>query len=146
MEPSFGYMARLRERPFAGPRNLISHPLQEPNFSFSGVLGLNEQSVRAQKLTHAHTGTRKTHNTQCTRTYMWTPPINAVRITNQCFVLYLLSYELIFTERVAGFSCDGIYRPFLHLLLYSTIEHKQRLSSTLLQRRAETERNRRSRY
>ncbi len=57
--------------------------------------------------------------------------VDGVR-TDQCFVVDLLSDEFVLAERVSGLSGDGVYRPFLHLLLYSTIQHEERLTCTLL--------------
>lgn len=50
----------------------------------------------------------------------------------QLFVVDLLSDEFVFTQRVASFSCDGVDRPFLHLLLYGAVQHEERLAGTLL--------------
>lgn len=59
----------------------------------------------------------------------------------QLFVVDLLSDEFVFTQRVASFSCDGVDRPFLHLLLYCAVQHEKRLSGTLLtDRQADRER------
>lgn len=53
---------------------------------------------------------------------------------DQCFVVNLLPDELVLTEGVAGFSCDGVYGSLLHLLLDGTVKHEQGLASTLLKR------------
>lgn len=50
----------------------------------------------------------------------------------QLFVVDLLSDEFVFTQRIASFSCDGVDRSFLHLLLYGTVQHEERLAGTLL--------------
>lgn len=52
--------------------------------------------------------------------------------TDQCFVVNLLSDELVLTKRIAGLSCDGVNGALLHLLLDGTVQHEQRFSRTLL--------------
>lgn len=60
--------------------------------------------------------------------------------TDQCFVVNLLSDELVLTKGVAGFSCDGVDGSLLHLLLDGTVKHEKRLPGTLLARdEAETD-------
>lgn len=59
----------------------------------------------------------------------------AFRAADQCFVVDLLSDELVLTEGVSGLSGDGVDGTFLHLLLYSTIQHEERLAGTLLKHR-----------
>lgn len=56
------------------------------------------------------------------------------KFADQCFVVNLLPDELVLAERVASFSCDGVNGSLLHLLLDGTVQHEQRLSSTLLVR------------
>lgn len=56
------------------------------------------------------------------------------KLTDQRFVVDLLPDELVLAQRVAGFSCDGVNGSLLHLLLDGTVQHEQRLSSTLLVR------------
>lgn len=53
----------------------------------------------------------------------------------QLFVVDLLSDEFVFTERITSFSGDGVNRSLLHLLLYGTIQHEERLARTLLKDR-----------
>lgn len=52
--------------------------------------------------------------------------------TDQCFVVDLLSDEFVLTKGVSGLTGDGVYGPFFHLLLYSTIQHEKGLPCTLL--------------
>lgn len=52
--------------------------------------------------------------------------------TNQHFVVNLLPDKLVFTERVASLSCDGINGSLLHLLLDGTVQHEEWLSGTFL--------------
>lgn len=63
-------------------------------------------------------------------------------VTHQSLVLNLLSDQLVLTEGVTGFSCDGINRTFLHLLLDGTVEHEERLSSTFLPNKRDRTTNR----
>ncbi len=63
------------------------------------------------------------------------------KFTDQCFVVNLLPDELVFAEGVAGFSCDGIYGSLLHLLLYGTVKHEQRLPGTFLVKERHKERS-----
>lgn len=63
-------------------------------------------------------------------------------VTHQSLVLNLLSNQLILTEGVTGFSCDGINRTFLHLLLDGTVEHEEWLSSTFLPNETDSRTNR----
>ncbi len=51
---------------------------------------------------------------------------------DQCLVVNLLPDEFVLTEGVSGFSGDGVYRAFFHLLFYSTVQHEERLTCTLL--------------
>lgn len=53
--------------------------------------------------------------------------------TDQLLVVDLLSDKLVFAERVARLSGDGVDWPFLHLLLNSAVQHEQWLSCTFLQ-------------
>lgn len=53
--------------------------------------------------------------------------------TYQGLVVNLLPDELVLAEGVAGFSCDRVDRPLLHLLLYGTVEHEERLAGALLE-------------
>lgn len=53
-------------------------------------------------------------------------------ITHQSLVLNLLPDQLVLTKGVTSFSCDGINRAFLHLLLDGTVEHEERFPSTFL--------------
>lgn len=53
--------------------------------------------------------------------------------TDQCLVVNLLPDEFVLAQRVAGLSCDRVYRTLLHLLLHGTVQHKERLTSTLLE-------------
>ena len=62
-------------------------------------------------------------------------------ITHQSLVLNLLPNQLVLTEGVTGFSCDGINRTFLHLLLDGTVEHEERLSSTFLHNETDSKTN-----
>lgn len=55
--------------------------------------------------------------------------------TYQSLVVNLLPDEFVLAEGVAGFSGDGVYRPLLHLLLYGTVQHEERLAGTLLLRK-----------
>lgn len=57
------------------------------------------------------------------------------RVRYQLFVVDLLSDEFVFTERITSFSGDGVNRSLLHLLLYGTIQHEERLARTLLKDR-----------
>lgn len=60
-------------------------------------------------------------------------PVHRVCVyTDQCLVVNLLSDEFVLAQRIAGLSCDRVYRTLLHLLLHGTIQHKERLASTLL--------------
>lgn len=52
--------------------------------------------------------------------------------TYQSLVVNLLPDEFVLAEGVAGLSGDRVYRPLLHLLLYGTVEHEERLAGTLL--------------
>lgn len=52
--------------------------------------------------------------------------------TDQLLVVDLLSDELVLAERVACLTGDGVDRSFLHLLLYSAVQHEERLSCTFL--------------
>lgn len=56
----------------------------------------------------------------------------SIAITHQSLVLNLLPDQLVLAEGVTGFSCDGINRTFLHLLLDGAVEHEERLSGTFL--------------
>lgn len=53
--------------------------------------------------------------------------------TYQSLVVNLLPDEFVLAEGVAGFSGDRVYRPLLHLLLYGTVQHEERLAGTLLE-------------
>ncbi len=55
-----------------------------------------------------------------------------VCVCYQLFVVDLLSDEFVFAQRVASLSSDGVDGPFLHLLLYGTVQHEERLACTLL--------------
>lgn len=55
--------------------------------------------------------------------------------TDQRLIVDLLSDQFVLAEGVTGFSGDRVDRPFLHLLLHGTVQHEQRLASTLLQTR-----------
>lgn len=50
----------------------------------------------------------------------------------QDLVVHLLSYELVFAERVLSFAGESVDWSFVDLLLDGTEEDKQRLASTLL--------------
>lgn len=53
-------------------------------------------------------------------------------VTHQCLVFNLLADEFVFTEGIAGLSCDGVYGSLFHLLFDGTEQHEERLASTLL--------------
>ncbi len=141
--------AWLWKRPFPGPRNLISHPLQDPNLSLSRVWETNEHyppSARLSAFQHTHT---QTHARTHARTHAHTHTLTALRFMSlldtmfisaamrvcdayQCLVVNLLPDEFVLTEGVSGFSGDGVYWAFFHLLFYSTVQHEERLTCTLL--------------
>lgn len=53
--------------------------------------------------------------------------------TDQSLVVNLLPDEFVFAEGVAGLSSDGVYWSLFHLLLHGTVQHEERLTSTLLE-------------
>lgn len=53
--------------------------------------------------------------------------------TDQSLVVNLLSDEFVLAKGVAGFSRDRVYWSLFHLLLHGTVQHEERLTSTLLE-------------
>lgn len=53
--------------------------------------------------------------------------------TDQSLVVDLLPDEFVLAEGVAGLSSDRVYWSLFHLLLHGTVQHKERLTSTLLE-------------
>lgn len=53
--------------------------------------------------------------------------------TDQSLVVNLLPDEFVLAEGVAGLSCDRVYWSLFHLLLHGTVQHEERLTSTLLE-------------
>lgn len=52
--------------------------------------------------------------------------------TDQSLVVDLLPDEFVLAEGVAGLSSDRVYWSLFHLLLHGTVQHEERLTSTLL--------------
>lgn len=126
------------KRPFPGLRNLISHPLQDPNLSLSRVWETNEHYPPSARLPDfIHTCSNSTDIHESLLDTMFISVIMRVCDADQRLVVDLLPDEFVFAEGVSGLAGDGVYWTFFHLLFYSTVEHKQRLASTLLHRETE---------
>lgn len=57
--------------------------------------------------------------------------------TNQCAVLHVLSEQPVVIQCVLGFSCHSVHRSLVHLVLYGSEQHVERLPCWLLTKHKE---------
>lgn len=57
--------------------------------------------------------------------------------SHQRAVLHVLSQQPVVVQRVLGFSCHGVHRPFVHLVLYCSKQHVERLPCRFLVKQKE---------